>query len=105
MGMSLKMGDLIGERKEWDYDIKQLSCNAYILARQTMTQEEAINAAKIFTLSSFFSLVENLSHDKRINSDEARKIMKRKIFEFASVLDSGVEKFENSKKSKVRSPR
>lgn len=102
MGMSLKMSDLIGERKEWDYDIKQLSSNAYILARQTMTQEEAINAAKIFTLSSFFSFAENLSHDKRISSDEARKIMKRKIFEFANVLDSGAENFENSK---IRNPR
>lgn len=102
MTMSLRMSDFIGGKREWDYDINKLSSNAYKLARKTMTQEEAINAAKIFTLSSFFSLTENLSHDKRINSDEAIRILKRKIFEFANVLDFGIENLENSENSKVR---
>ncbi|MDF1587098.1 hypothetical protein [Marinimicrococcus flavescens] len=100
MGMSLKIGDFIGGNKEWDYDIKKLSSNAYIIARQTMSQEESINAAKMFTLSSFFTLTENLSYDKRITSDQARRILKRKIFEFASVLDSGIDSFENPKHPK-----
>ncbi|MMZ55306.1 hypothetical protein D1872_171520 [compost metagenome] len=84
-----------------NYDPKKHSIEAYILARQKMLPADAVDAIKIFALSNFFTFAENLSHDQMLSSDQVRSTLKKKLFEFGSVLDLTVEECEKSLESKT----
>lgn len=87
----------MSKSKAINYDPKQNSIDAYIVARQTKSPTESLQAMKIFALSNFFTFTENLSHNENLNALEMRNILRRKIFEFANVLDLTEEQCERVK--------
>ncbi|MNN48198.1 hypothetical protein D3C81_1626650 [compost metagenome] len=93
---------LFKESGHLNYDPKEHTMNAYIIARKTKNPEDALQATKIFALSNFFIFTENLTHNENLTSKQIRSVLRKKILEFAQILDSNEEEFEKKRISKIR---
>ena len=91
----------IGEVNSVFYNVKQQSIYAYMIAREAMSPEDALQAVRIFILTKFFAVIEKLSHEENLKSDEIQKILRERVFEFAKVLDFDEKKFEQLRLTKL----
>lgn len=85
-----------------NYDPREHAIDAYIIARKTKSPSEALQATKIFALSNFFVFTENLTHNEGLDSHEVRSMLKRKVLEFAGVLDFTEEQCEQNRNLKMK---
>jgi len=85
---------LVGQVKNVNYDIKQQAYAVYAEARNTMAQEHALQAVRIFILTRFFGTMEVMSHSEDIPDTEIRELMQKRIMDFAKILDLDERRFE-----------
>lgn len=95
----------IGEVKSVFFNVKQQSLYVYMIAREAMPPDAALQAVRVFILTKFFAVVEKLSHEEDFTSAELLGILRERVFEFAKTLDFDEVKFEQLRLSKLANTR